>query len=353
MTGRVLVAAVVLGALVAYVWFIGGPVPWHLAEFGAGLAVVVLWPRWAPLDRITVRRTVPARPVTAGDTVAVMLEVGLPRWPWLYLRIREETPVSLATPLEPALVFVPWRAATLTVRYTVERIPRGVHHWEAIQLETGDLSGWFVRRRRVAAPDSLEVWPAPRPWPTGLVLDPGGDEQAGPGFGGNTTVLRSVRPLAPGDRATRMHWPSTARTGQFMAKQFEPPSFKSIVVALDHPGRFGQARLEDAVGIAATVIRRALADGWAVGLYVHGAVSLPPRGGPTAFRSLMHQLALVGRSDRVSQDATPPPGDRLLVITERREPPAWAPARATIVRVHAGGVTVRAPASDRPGRNTR
>ena len=43
----------------------------------------------------------------------------------------------------------------------------------------------------------------------------------------------SLREYAPGDPIKRIHWPSTARTGQLMVRQFEPPSRPRALIVLD------------------------------------------------------------------------------------------------------------------------
>ena len=48
-----------------------------------------------------------------------------------------------------------------------------------------------------------------------------------------TTNVVTVRNYVPGDALTRIHWPSTARLGQFMVKEFDLDPTIDVVVLLD------------------------------------------------------------------------------------------------------------------------
>jgi uncharacterized protein (DUF58 family) len=42
-----------------------------------------------------------------------------------------------------------------------------------------------------------------------------------------------IREYLPSDPMKRIHWPSTARRGRFMVKEFEQPQAKRVVILLD------------------------------------------------------------------------------------------------------------------------
>ena len=49
--------------------------------------------------------------------------------------------------------------------------------------------------------------------------------------------VRSVRPYHPGDPSHLVHWPSTARAGELMIRELEPPTELGIALVLDLPGQ--------------------------------------------------------------------------------------------------------------------
>jgi len=51
------------------------------------------------------------------------------------------------------------------------------------------------------------------------------------GHGGDTT--RSVRPYVTGDPAHLVHWPTSARTGELVVREMEPPADMAVAVVLD------------------------------------------------------------------------------------------------------------------------
>jgi uncharacterized protein (DUF58 family) len=46
-------------------------------------------------------------------------------------------------------------------------------------------------------------------------------------------VVRSVRPYEPGDPARLVHWPSSARAGDLVVRELEPPAVAGLAIVLD------------------------------------------------------------------------------------------------------------------------
>lgn len=74
-------------------------------------------------------------------------------------------------------------------------------------------------------------------------------------------VVRSVRPYVPGDPPNHVHWPTSARTGALVVREFEPPAElgEAVVVDLDVPA--GEEAIEAAVARAAGLVRSVLEHG--------------------------------------------------------------------------------------------
>ena len=90
-----------------------------------------------------------------------------------------------------------------------------------------------------------------------------------------TPNASGVRNYEPGDSFNRIHWPSTARTGQLMVKLFELDPASDIWVILDldksvHVGEGDEGTEEFAVQIAASIARFFLVANRSVGFISFG-----------------------------------------------------------------------------------
>ena len=112
---------------------------------------------------------------------------------------------------------------------------RGRYTLGPLVLASGDLLGLFRLERQLPATSSIVVYPA--------TLDlPGFAPPVGELSGGDamrrrthyvTTNVSGVRDYQPGDSFNRMHWPSTARTGRLIVKEFELDPTADVWVFLD------------------------------------------------------------------------------------------------------------------------
>ena len=154
-----------------------------------------------------------------------------------------------------------------------------------ILVSTGDAFGLFQRQVRFASETTIIVYPrtvdfiTPGHIPGQL---PGGSQQHGrvPFV---TPTVSGVRDYQPSDAFNRIHWPSTARTGRLMVKEFELDPFADMWVILDlnrytHLGHGEDSTEEYAVTVAASLARHFLMENRAVGLLAQGEVLQPDRG---------------------------------------------------------------------------
>jgi uncharacterized protein (DUF58 family) len=135
---------------------------------------------------------------------------------------------------------------------------RGVFRSVRLQLRTSAPLGVFVRTRtlRVALPAPILV--APRPSIAPAVLHPIPDERVSGGspllvYGAGDTV-RAVRPYAPGDAARLVHWPTSARRGEIVVREHEPPPAVGIALVVDLRGPSPEAAASRAAGIGAATL---------------------------------------------------------------------------------------------------
>jgi uncharacterized protein (DUF58 family) len=154
-----------------------------------------------------------------------------------------------------------------------------------IVVSTGDPFGLFQRQARFGSETTVVVYPrtvdfmTPSPIPGQL---PGGAQQRGhvPFV---TPTVAGVREYQPSDAYNRIHWPSTARTGQLMVKEFELDPFADVWVFLDldrhvHFGHGAESTEEYAVTVAASMAKHYLMENRSVGLLAQREILQPDRG---------------------------------------------------------------------------
>jgi uncharacterized protein (DUF58 family) len=73
-------------------------------------------------------------------------------------------------------------------------------------------------------------------------------------------LVRSVRPYRAGDPSHLVHWSSTARAGELMVRELEPPVEPGLALVLEMEPGVGNPRSEraasTAAGVALTVLER-------------------------------------------------------------------------------------------------
>jgi uncharacterized protein (DUF58 family) len=119
-------------------------------------------------------------------------------------------------------------------------LQRGRYSLGPLTLVSGDPFGLFKSSRLLEEPgeDSFIVYPAIVDVPSFAPLEgylPGGDTMRRRTHY-VTTNVSGVRDYAPGDSFNRIHWPSTARTGRLISKEFEldPTADIWLFLDLDH-----------------------------------------------------------------------------------------------------------------------
>lgn len=211
-------------------------------------------------------------------------------------------------------------------------------------LVSGDPFGIFRLERTFSATNEIIVYPQTVDLPHFELPSaelPGGQDLRSRAYH-VTPNVSTVREYAPGDSFNRIHWRSTARTGQLMVKEFELDPSADIYIVMDMQERvqqqlapnqvdqFGDSLRENesteeyAVMAAASIARHLLDRNRVVGLIAwgqHREVISAERGGRQLFKMLealavvraygSQPLAevLVGESSRFGRNCT------LVVIT--------------------------------------
>ena len=205
--------------------------------------VGILWPIWS-LARLHVSVVAPTD-ATVGDAVE--------------LRIRIDANASRldVRALDPPGMWCRTAAPTEgRLPHTATR--RGVFRTVRIQLRTSAPLGVFVRTRTVRVGLAAPITVAPRPSVASAVLQPVPDERVTSGStllvrGGGDTV-RSVRPYAAGDPARLVHWPTSARRGEIVVREHEPPPALGVAIVVDLRGGAPEVAASLAAGIGTATL---------------------------------------------------------------------------------------------------
>ncbi len=129
----------------------------------------------------------------------------------------------------------PGEEAVVSVRVPTD--VRGLLTLDDLGLWCGDPFGLVVRRITLAPPAHVVVYPVP----VAVTRRPPGTRPVGrehpPTMGSRDGLsgdeLSGLRPYAPGDRLTRLHWPSLARTGELVVREFLEPRAGSLALLVD------------------------------------------------------------------------------------------------------------------------
>ena len=113
-----------------------------------------------------------------------------------------------------------------------------------------------------------------------------------------STSAVTVRDYSPNDSFHRIHWPSTARLGKLMVKEFDMETSTDLWLVLDldapyHRGEGEESTEEYAVTAAASLARKYLEAEYAVGLLVGGRspVLVPGGRGSRQLKRILEVLA--------------------------------------------------------------
>ncbi|MFL5982895.1 MAG: DUF58 domain-containing protein [Gaiellaceae bacterium] len=209
-----------------------GSKPLYPVATGLLLVVVVAW-AWVRLANrpFRVRRGWGDSEHVEGDDVPVVLELDasgrvLPAAATLVERIGR---------LGEQRHLLRRAGRRLSVRYVLERMPRGRYQFSEVRLELADPFALERVSLELPAPGALLVYPR-------LVRLPRLFSETGThSHDGRRLLLRrqsgfelhGVRQYAQGESLRRVHWRSTARRGELMVKELEDAPRDEIAVLLD------------------------------------------------------------------------------------------------------------------------
>ena len=213
------------------------------------LAIIVLaflWTWYNSRGIVVERRLRSSRAQVGGLAVERIAAHNPGRWPKFWVEIRDhstlpEHQVGRLIPSMPAGRELSWTVKSLCHR-------RGEFALGPITLVASDPLGLFQISRPLPGASSLIVYPMTIPLPG--FTPPGGQLSGGDAIRRRTqeitTNVASVRDYLPGDSFNRLHWPSIARTGRLISKEFELDPTADVWLLLDMEARVHFSAPEEA-----------------------------------------------------------------------------------------------------------
>lgn len=287
-----------------------------LAVLALAAVTVVIQPN------LRLARSVTPDRVSVGDPALGRLVVrNLARWPMPALVVIDRIggrPNGIPVPLLRA-------GGSRTVHYPIPTDRRGRLTLGPLSVERNDAFGLF--RRAQPHRDTGVLWVHPRthpsyPVPVGTVPDfEGRAELSRTG----TTWFSSLREYVPGDDPRRIHWRSTARTGQLIVRESMDTMEPAVTAVLDTRSSVLDAMaFEHAVEVAASVAQGTVEGGRPARVRILGEDG--PAIAAAGAASLLDRLAAAVRVQHtepvrlLEEVDRAEPGGALVVVTGAGEP---------------------------------
>jgi len=266
-----------------------------------------LWTR-AGWQHLSVQRRLVNR-AFPDETIPVELVVrNTGRLPIPWVEVQDSLPVELISPPFYREVVTLGARQEHRFTYTLACYKRGYYRIGPLFLQTGDLLGVTRPLTMKQEQEYVIVYPrvlpleklglpthsplAVLPAPATLFEDP--------------TRIMGVRPYQIGDSPRRIHWTSTAKTGELLVKRYQPAVARETLICLDfaqesYAGRRFYDASELAIVAAASLANHiVIREGLAVGLAMQAVdpleeataqFSLPPRRERAHLMSLLEVMA--------------------------------------------------------------
>lgn len=192
--------------------------------------------RWLRFERVA------SATVTAGELVTMEISCWSEhRVKRPLILIRDRLPKAMVVKdLTPSLPIAPAYDIPIVTQYQFRPTKRGKYNWSGIEVVGFDALGLVrLTKNYNTGSAQLIVWPRPIPIHLDLATATGwgiSENESGNSRGAGIEP-RGLREYAAGDSIRRIHWPSSARTGNLMVKEFEAGSNIAVAFAIQHTVR--------------------------------------------------------------------------------------------------------------------
>ncbi len=257
-----------------------------------------VWSRWG-FERISASVERPATEASVGDTISELITLenrGGPPKSWV--EVEDQTTIPGLNIAE--VVSLPGLVTFRRFKIDFQLQQRGEYTLGPLVVRSADPFGLFPYEAEYADRQDVLVYPRVVDLP----------DYASPSalLAGDTSRRRrsyvlspevsSVRDYSAGDSISRIHWPSTARSGKLMVKTFDQGRANEMWVVLDQQaetamGEGTDSTDETAATIAASTVHKYLALQLPVGFASMGSETtvLPPERGPGQRSEVFRHIA--------------------------------------------------------------
>jgi len=245
-------------------------------------------------------------PVFEGD--GLELEVGLntagaPRGPAWVTGLVGDRPVTFGTGVVPR---DGWRRVEV-----LPKLRRGAIGATGWQLGTSDPLGFFNSVRScpdvevaVVLPAFTSLAPARQPRELEASL-------AAPRAGSGNELF-GIREYRPGDSLRRIHWRSSARHGELVVREYEPPGMRTLAILVD-PAPGSAAMADQVARLAASEAWDCIREGGRVSLWAPGLEPTQPAQGRDLWALLEWLARYPAVPSGVTTEMSPAAGEVVMV----------------------------------------
>jgi len=259
MTGRFVFIVGLFFSVYVFAMFQGGKVSWTIFYMLTPFLLYSIALFAYPMNNIKAERIIRTKTIESGGKLAVTIKLTrtVP-FPLLYTVATEKwaAPAMLKSKKRTKHIFLFGFKKSLEFSYEIDKLPRGEHIVEGVEIEVSDFFGWIQKRAFLELKDVILVFPnttSVKYVPINAQYDRG--SLVSPfSLVKDTTMATGVRDYQAGDRVTWIHWKSFARTQNLMTKEFEDRQSEDIIVLLD--GRESNF-FEEQVELAASIVEGA------------------------------------------------------------------------------------------------
>lgn len=293
-----------------FLLFQGGKLAMMLFCVVAVVSIYLGLGRWSGISATTGTRslmnTAGLADVEAGTSLQIKVNVKVPGyWPIPYIIIKEKLIRRKGRTYDFEATIVPDWKRNGEIVYATPPLRRGFYYFDQTVCSTEDIFGLFQHQGSLDLKKSFSVLPKTvyiREWQQFNQMVKGYHHHSTTNRASReTTQINGVREYVYGDRISRIHWKTTARTGTWKSKEFERESLPKSIIILDRNYKSYQhaEQFEMAVSAAASLCNFGLHKDLAVGLFSSGQETTYI----DAKRGLLHHKMMINHLTEVEADS--------------------------------------------------
>lgn len=287
-----------------YAQFQGGFVSWFLFYAFLPIALYSMLQYFFAFRGMMFLRFLDKQKCSVGEKVRVTVVAYNHYYlPYLYVQFKDFIPEDLQAKVtrEHNTVYPGFKKESI-FQYELDGLARGSYRWQYGMMLTSDLFGLIRHEKIWSQPSALIVFPKIQNIQHWSMIS---GENTGVNVARSKTNLDEAslvigaRDYAPGDRLSRIHWKSSARTGQLKSKEFEYQVTHDFMLFVDREeasyGNSSSSLFERAVSLAASLSSFGIKRSFACGLISCGPqnVKLPMKKDSHHFSRLLEHMAVI------------------------------------------------------------